>query len=73
MAIHHDTKGAVYAFSTGESIPKMRTLQSRLESADPDWVLSRLKEVGPSECGLDQATFNEVNRALRAELTEMMT
>ncbi len=72
MAIHNDTKGAVYAFFMGESAPKFQSLQDRVGEADPAWVLDRLDEIRPEQCGLDQATFNEVNRALRAELIEMM-
>ncbi len=72
MAIHKDTKGVVYAFLMGESTPRLQSLQDKVGTADPSWVLDRLDEIRPEQCNLDQATFNEVNRALRAELIEMM-
>ena len=72
MAIHHDHSGAVYAFFAGESTPKLDSLQEKTQSADPEWILNRLEKIQPEDCGLDRATFNEVNRALRVELAEMM-
>jgi hypothetical protein len=72
VAIHRDTKGAVYAFFAGESAQKLDSLQERIGSADPIWVLDRLEEIQPENCDLDRATFNEVSSALRAELVEMM-
>lgn len=72
MAIHRDTKGAVYAFFAGESAQRLNSLQERVGAADPAWVLDRLEKIRPENCTLDRATFNEVSSALRAELREMM-